>query len=186
MISGGMWIAWHEFWGTLPVADGPELPPPVSAYALKALELAKSQIGRGEQGRNNEGEWVRMYRTDLRGNVGPAGAWCAAFGSWYLEQAARALGIPCPIRRSHGAKKLFRNCCAVGTRVERPRPGDVALWHRGAQGAATGHFAIVAVTEVTGVKFRCIEGNKGPYPAPIDYFDHVLGEADLLGFCRLP
>lgn len=97
-----------------------------------------------------------------------------------------------PVKRSHGAKKLFANCLKVGVRVDRPAPGDIVLWHRGAAGARTGHIGIVS--RVDGGEFWSIEGNKGGgknkagvfIPSKVREFNHEIGEALLLGFCRLP
>jgi hypothetical protein len=182
-----LWIRWHEFWGHLevPAPAGLFPAPEVSRYALEVARVAEAQVGIKEVGGNNLGRDIDMYRTDRQGRMGPGGAWCAALVSWDLEEAAENLGQPCPVKRSHNAKKLFLNASKVGMNVERPSRGCLALWHRGIDGARTGHIAVV--TQATRLpKFTCVEGNKGPFPAPVDYFDHVLGEHNLLGFVRLP
>lgn len=177
-----LWIRWHEFWGGLDV-PGPA-PGGPSPYALEVARLAELEVGNGEVGENNAGRHVTRYRTDRQGRIGPLGAWCAALDSWLLEEAAENLGVPCPVKRSHSAKTLFLNACKVGTRVDRPSRGCLVLWHRGIEGARTGHIGVCVQTTLP--KFRCVEGNRGPFPAPVDYFGHVLGEHSLLGFCRLP
>jgi hypothetical protein len=86
--------------------------------------------------------------------------------------------------RSHSAKALFRNCLRVGARVEAPAPGDIVLWHRGAAGARTGHIGIVSRPR-EGSLFYSIEGNRGGFPSKVREYPHEVGEALLLGFCRL-
>jgi len=151
-----------------------------SPLGLRALELARSQIGRGESGRNNEGPDLDRYRMDKHGHVGPAGAWCAAFGCWYLEGAGAVF------KRSHSAKTLFANLLKAGARkVAEPALGDLSLWHRGVAGARTGHWGIVSAP-LDGSAFKTIEANRGAFPSKVREYPHELGEALLLGFARLP
>lgn len=164
------------------IAEDSVAPAMSSRFGPRALELAISQIGKGEQGGNNLGPDLDRYRTGRDGKRGPGGAWCAAFGCWYLE------GAGFRFRRSHSAKGLFAACLRAGAwKVDRPAPGDGALWHRGAKGAWTGHWAIVSDVAGRGSpRFECIEGNRGDFPSRIARWPHELGEANLLGFCRLP
>lgn len=149
-------------------------------FALTVLRVAKGEIGFGEESANNEGERIKLYRKG-----GPGGAWCAAFAAHCLEEAAHKLAVVCPVKRSHGAKKLFANVIAGGgIAVKRPMPGDLALWHRGARGAATGHVGIVSTTAQDGLWF-CIEGNRGAYPSKVREFAHEMGEPNFLGFARI-
>lgn len=151
-----------------------------SSYALRVLRIAKGELGQGEESANNESPRIALYRKG-----GPGGAWCAAFCAWCLEQAAIEMAVVCPVKRSHGAKKLFANAVSEnGFAVKRPMPGDLALWHRGAKGAATGHIGIVSTVAQDGMWF-CIEGNRGAYPSRVREFAHELGEANLLGFARI-
>lgn len=157
--------------------------------SAKALEIAISQIGRGESGANNSGPWVREYRRDDK-----AEAWCAAFVCWCYELAwaqffgyAKWLDAPlnlrksCPLKRRHGAKRL----CAGLQRVLNPEPGDLALWHRGAQNAATGHVGIVSKYRQETGEFWTVEGNRGAFPSKVREFGHVVGEGGFLGFYRV-
>jgi hypothetical protein len=159
-----------------PVAHSP---PPRSALGTAALEVARGQIGRGEQGANNVGPDLDLYR-----NGGPAGAWCAAFVSWCIISAANVLKMSPPIKRSHSAKRLFANCLKVGARVASPAPGDIVCWTRGAKNAATGHIGIVS--RVEDGAFHSVEGNVGIYPSRVREYLHEFGEANLIGFARLP
>ena len=150
------------------------------AFAHEVVRIARGEIGRGESGRNNGGPDVVRYR---RG-VDDGGAWCASFVSWCLEEAAAALGVRCPVRRSAGAKWLFsRVLDGGGVRLELPEVGAVVLWHRGAVGAATGHVGIVSAIGDGG--FCSVEGNRGP-AAKVKEFRHALVDPMLLGFARLP
>lgn len=145
----------------------------------RALQLALGELGNGEQGGNNQGPDLDRYRTGLDGRRGPGGAWCAAFGCWYLEHAGFKF------KRSHSAKGLYAACLRAGAwKVERPAPGDGVLWHRGAAGAWTGHWGIVS--SVQGSTFWSVEGNRGGFPSKVREYQHELGEALLLGFCRFP
>lgn len=174
------WNWTRELVGMMPKLPPPlPLPPMPSRYAAEVLGVALANIGRGETLGNNAGPDLDAYR---KGGAG--GAWCAAFVSHCLEHGAKGVGMPCPVKRSHNAKRLFANALKVGMTVERPRAGDLVLWHRGAKGAATGHIGIVS--RVEGNAFFSIEGNKGGYPSKVREYGHELGEALLLGFCRLP
>lgn len=151
-----------------------------SQLGLAAVEIARSEVGHGEESHNNVGPALDRYR---RG--GPGGPWCAAFVSYCLDEAARRIGLhACPVKRSHNAKRLFANAVAVGTRMQRPAEGALVLWHRGAAGARTGHIGIVG--RVEGNAFWSIEGNRGGYPSRVRAYQHEVGEALLLGFARMP
>ena len=151
-----------------------------SELGIATLAIAALEIGNGEHGKNNAGTDVERYRNQR----GPRGAWCAAFISWCLEHGAALLGRSCPVQRSHGARRLWTRCLAVGMRVDRPSPGDIVLWNRGLPGSWKAHIGVVARTE--GDSFMSVEGNKGSFPAKVGVFSHRLGESRLVGFVRLP
>lgn len=190
------WAWWNELVGRLPQPEmvAPAHPQP-GLWALELVAVLAAEKGRGETTGNNQGPDVDRYRTDVRGVRGPGGPWCAALGSWGLEQSwsrlhARIGGHdfagPCPIRRSHSAKRLFLNALKFGAiRVEVPIAGDLVLWHRGKDGATTGHFGVVDHHALY-PKFSSWEGNKGSFPSVVDLFTHAVGEHNLLGFARLP
>jgi hypothetical protein len=167
-----------NWWLALPAASPAALPP--SEFGRAALVVAIHELGHGESIANNVGPDLDRYR---RG--GPAGAWCAALVSFCLEEGALALGRPCPVKRSHGAKTLFERCVKAGVRVETPLAGDIACLHRGAAGARTGHIFLVARDAADG-GYGTIEGNRGTFPSPVRRYDRELGEPLLLGFARLP
>lgn len=152
----------------------------MSVFGLAALDIAEAEMGRGESTANNEGPDIDRYR---KGGVD--GAWCAAFVSYCLEEGAARIAKRLPVARSHNAKRLFARCVKAGREVGLPAPGDIVLWHRGAQGARTGHIAIVRQVHEDG-SFTTIEGNRGGFPSKVREYLHEQGEALLLGFARLP
>lgn len=173
------WALWREAIGLLPPVQS--WPPPPSSYGEAVLAVAIAELGKGEQGGNNIGPDLDRYRQG-----GPGGAWCAAFVAYCLEVGAVHRKMECPVRRSHNAKRLYANVLkGGGVRVERPAARDIVLWHRGADGARTGHIGIVSRVD-SGSLFWSIEGNKGLYPSKVREYPHECGEALLLGFCRLP
>lgn len=174
-----------SFWPWLRLPPVAEVEPPPSVFGLAALEVALRELGKGEFAANNQGEHLDRYRTDLRGQPGVEGAWCAAFVSYCIEQGASNILKRPPVARSHGAKKLFDRCLKAGHRVSRPCPGDIACWHRGAKGARTGHIGIVSRGLVDG-EWECIEGNRGSFPSKVRRYTHELGEPLFLGWARLP
>ena len=159
-------------------------PPCPSEPGFGELVLAymRSQIGLGEIGGNNKGRHCDRWRAGKR-----TGAWCAALVSWAIEQAAKTPAAE-PVKRSHGAKRLFRRIAKAGRRVSENelQPGDFVCWHRGRTGGRwnwTGHIAVVS--RVGAGEFWAIEGNRGPYPAVVAEFRHTLDEKKLIGFARL-
>jgi hypothetical protein len=167
-----------------------------SRLGTVAVEIARKEIGQGETIANNVGPRIDVYR---RGGSG--GAWCAAGLSWVIEEACDeivrrsgsvvtdpTLALIRERVRNHGAKKFFSNCLRCGAvRVETPLAGDIALHHRGAKGAWTGHVFLVSRDwEERGNTYWGIEFNRGGFPSLVDDFKHVLGEANELGFCRFP
>lgn len=148
------------------------------------LEVAISQLGRGEQGGNNSGTWVEMYHgKTFDGDDDDDGAWCAAFVSWCCEQV---YGDEMPFRRSGGAKRLFRQIGGSGSFIDIPDAGDVVCWDRGKPGSWQGHIGIVEKYE-NGILYT-IEGNVGRFPAKVRRFKHNLenDKRRLEGFARLP
>ena len=163
-------------WAEPPV----EIASPPSLFALELARVIRGELGQGETTANNEGPRLDGYRKG-----GPKGAWCAAGVAWGIETTAENLAVICPVRRSHSAKRLFKHALLTGTLVKRPMTGDLALWHRGALGAATGHIGVVSVGLRDGTWF-CYEGNRGSFPSRWREYMHEMGEPNFLGFCRLP
>lgn len=156
-----------------------------SQIGYMALDSARREIGNGEFGGNNRGPDVDRYRGDLGGK----GPWCAAFAFWAILDACRRLGRACPIKRTHGARRLYGEVVKAGHAVDLQslEPGDIVLWSRGTKGWQ-GHVGIVSgvmrnrAGRVTG--WRYIAGNEGPYPAKVGEFPGKSKR--LVGFARLP
>jgi hypothetical protein len=156
-IAGGVPVQ-HPIFGTL---------------ALRALEVAETQLGLDEDGRNG-GPHVARWVAPAK----PPQNYCAGFAGWCYEEAARQLSIALPFKRSLGAKRLGANVAAVGRRFTDPaeaRAGDLMVFHRGAQGSWMGHVAMVSAIERelgAGLDSRdpaswtpvvaTVEGNAGP------------------------
>lgn len=156
-----------------------------SSVGRAALAVARGELGRGEYGGNNKGSDIDRYR----GGQGGSGAWCAAFVSYCLEQGARNAGAREYVKRSHGARRLFRRCIAAGTRVDidRIQEGDIVCWKRGPDDSWKGHIGIVSDAKRDNgktVAWSYIAGNEGPYPARV--MEHVGHTRRLVGFARLP
>lgn len=161
-----------------------------SPLGLAALEVAKREIGNGEEGGNNRGPHLDRYR----GGKGDKGAWCAAFVFHCILTASRGRGRPVPVKRTHGARKLFRRCVAAGWLVEYQdiQPGDVVCWSRGnphkPEDKWKGHIGMVSevIRDQQGVVvgFEYIAGNEGPVPAKVA--EHEGHRRRLVGFARLP
>ncbi len=157
--------------------------------SLAVLRHAVSQIGFGERGSNNAGMYVERYAASVDKQT-PL-VWCAAFVYYCYSKAVKEIGAAkYSVNPSAGAKALCRNIIKAGGRKlevgEYPMPGDVALWHRGAKNAWTGHVGVVQGTNVGNGTFTVVEGNRGAFPANVAIFGHSMGEAGLLGFYRFP
>lgn len=144
------------------------------------LNIMRGWIGRGEQGGNNDGWFVRFLTKGRRG------AWCAALISTALETACIALRQPVPIPYTRGARRLYRHWSGAGRRVEvtELQPGDLVLWSRGRL-RWQGHVALVsACTDTPGV-VRLIDGNIGKRAKVREYEKDLRNDPKLLGCARL-
>ena len=157
-----------------------------SDLAKGALSVARSLIGKGEEGGNNSGPFVEMLLgKEYDGDDDDDGAWCAAFVSHCITEAA---GGSVPFGLSFGAKALFKKVCDYGEKSMEPKAGDVVCWDRGKlneDGSKSwmGHVGIVE--RVDGDVFYTIEGNKGRFPAKVMRFKYELSqETRLEGFAR--
>ena len=153
--------------------------------AAMVLEVAREEIGNGEEGGNNSGQHVARYKCE---DLDPEddndlGSWCAAFVSWCAEEACRRMGIALPFKRSQGAKQLGRRIAPAGAVLANPEPGCVVVWDRGklkANGKKSwmGHIGICE--RVEGGILHTIEGNGGRYPSKVRRFQHDLTRQDRL------
>jgi len=152
-----------------------------SRIGLAALQRAAGDIGKGEQGYNNGGPYVRS----LRGYLNPhgQGAWCAAAVYTWVLYGCRDIGSRFRVARTHSARRLVARYLEAGAScVELPLPGDIVLWSR--KLPWQGHVGIVSAA--SGLAFSSIEGNKGKFPAKVAEFKHRIDEPRLIRFVRLP
>lgn len=137
------------------------------AYAGSVVDIARSQLGKGEIGGDNRGKEVKEY------THGQEVAWCSAFVSWVRSRAG-LYGSYYLRARSYWDLNPDKH-------VSTPQPGDVIVFTRGGQ---KGHVGIVE--KVEGKIITTIEGNVGPYPAKVKRFTYTLGKIpNLIGFVRL-
>jgi len=127
-------------------------------------KVAEAMLGHGEDGRNNHGFWIRIWRAGQK--VYGSGAWCATSACWIVEQACYGAGMdkPLPVRRFGGgrsARKFAKRCEKFGRVVKQPMPGDVELRDRPGVGM---HIEIVATVHPGGNRTN-YAGNVGKPPA---------------------
>jgi len=164
-----------------------EIGPQISAVATEALAIAIENIGNGEEGGNNSGPFVEMlHGKDFDGDDDDDGSWCAQFVGWCVEQAADRLDVSMPIKRSGGAKRLFKNIKAAGCEITHPLPGDVVCWDRGTPGSWQGHIGFVELLDDNGL-LHTVEGNVGRFPSKVRRFVHDISkDKRLIGYVRIP
>lgn len=143
---------------------------PAMAATNRIVAVAQSQLGKGEIGGDNRGQYVKKY------THGKETAWCAGFVSWVIREA----GYKEPYLLSAKTYwKSFHN-----KRITHPRPGDIICFYRGSRGGRQGHVGIVK--SVRGMEVYTIEGNVGRYPAVVKEFHYRIGSIPhLLGFVRV-
>jgi hypothetical protein len=137
--------AWERF-------EGHEPPPPVTqTQRVRALELAKTQIGYAETGSNSNkyGDWYGM-------NYQP---WCAMFCTWCFEMEAP--GSPSFVRGSRYAYVPYIVGDARAGRyglhtTDTPIPGDLTCYDWDWNGE---HDHVGIFEGWSGSGFNCIEGN---------------------------
>lgn len=170
-----------------PVASTVALPPGGSIRGRLALQTALQErdAGARELGSNNSGDFVRKY---LHPNGKPPLPWCAGFVSWCYSQHPQG----CPYNYSLGARDILNQFTRRGWRIDprkgqQPEPGDIVVWTRDVPGNPhAGHIGLVVELSEGGILY-VIEGNKGPFPAPVKVFDYVYSRMNnLLGFGRVP
>lgn len=165
------------------------LDPLTVGVGLTMVNILQREIGNGERGANNSGEFVEKYAAavDRRAPI----LWCSALVYWAYLEACTELdaGVLVGHKRSISAKGLRREIHSAGgydVDFNRARPGDVAIWHRGVRNTWRGHAGLVLAKQAHENTFHCIEGNKGVYPSNVGVFKHALGEPMFMTFVRFP
>lgn len=77
----------------------------MNAFAQKVIDLAMTQVGVREHGRNR-GPEIDGYCRDIGHDPAAADPWCAIFVSAMVKRAADALGVPVPIHLTAGVFTL--------------------------------------------------------------------------------
>lgn len=175
-----------------PVFDSFYIPPfGDSRLGREALIVGLEELRAGarEIGSNNAGHFVDKYHKTADASR-HQWSWCAAFTSWCFEQAAQKLNVPMPFSYTGGAQNILKQLRAKGfeytaSEANPPQPGDIVVWYRGATKTWQGHVGIVWGYQ-HGVLY-VLEGNVGPFPAPVNIFSYVLSRMDnVFGFARIP
>lgn len=162
--------------------------PGTSAAAAAAVEVALSLRGRGEEGENNSGPFIR----EIGGQDGYL--WCALLAGHCWREAHRRTGLvpPAWTFRRHGvaepgAKALVS---AAATAAGKPfivdpanvLPGDLALWKRDG-----GHHVALVWRPLGDGVVATVEGNVGAFPARVRDLSHdVRHEPHFVAFARPP
>lgn len=127
----------------------------------KTLEIAKSQIGVTERGRNNFGPEVKKYLASVGLNEGHP--WCMAFVYWCFKEASLQLNMTNPLLKTASTRfhwdKATCKKIKVADAVNNPalvKPGNIFIYKTNL-GNYTGHTGIV--TKVENLYIHTIEGN---------------------------
>lgn len=154
----------------------------LEALAQEAVRVARSCIGKGEEGGNNCGPWIES----IGGK--PGAEWCALFVGHAYAQAAADLRMELPFARSTGAKAIVRSMGKVGRMFTDPldaRAGDLVAWHR-RTGPITwrGHVELVARVDADGI-IHTVAGNVGTAPCKVRELVHDVRKERLFSFASL-
>jgi len=125
----------------------------MSRLAQKALELAATQIGVREHGRNR-GPEIDGYCREIGHDPTKADPWCATFVSAMVKRAADVLGVPVPIHLTAGCWTLDEKAPPY-MRSSQPAPGAIFLLN------GHKHTGFIETTTADGV-IVTIEGNTNP------------------------
>lgn len=121
--------------------------------ARRVLDIASSQIGVREHGRNR-GPEIDGYCRDIGHDPAKADPWCATFVCAMVKRACDALGLPVPIHLTAGVFTLDEQA-PVYMRSSIPRAGCIFILN------GHKHTGIV-VEDWTDALVQTIEGNTDP------------------------
>lgn len=117
----------------------------------KALEIAKTQLGVHEVGKDNHGPEVEKYLKSV--GLGPGYSWCMAFVYWCYNEASKALAVANPMKKTGGVMMQWHERSSKYGHVH-PQPGDIFIMD---YGKGLGHTGIVEKCDAD--KIYTIEGN---------------------------
>jgi surface antigen len=143
-------------------------------YGNDLVNKAISQLGNGEKGGNNKGEYVQLY------NRGLEASWCAGFVSYCLKEVGYDV-----IGYNLSAKAIFNKARSLGLIVDgEPKSGDLVCFWREKPTSWKGHIGIVEKVDEQYV--HTIEGNVGKFPAKVKRFKYEKDNVPkLLGYVRI-
>ncbi len=158
----------------------PNLPHVAAIAVVAALELR----GKGEEGANNHGAWLRSIGSR------DGWQWCAVFAGHCWREAHSRKGLEPPAwtyRRAGvvepGALALGHAAGEVGemfTDPARALPGDLAVWER-----TGGHHVAIVWHPAPHNLTVTVEGNVGRFPAVVRDLTHdTAGEPHFKFFAR--
>jgi hypothetical protein len=166
---------------------------PGATLAERALAYAIADIGKGEEGGNNEGPYIEHLCVTAKLGAMKRPKWCAiACSAWYTLAAGP---MPLPFKQSAGGRELFNNMAAApGARIITvPEPGALICWlRRNSIGLVVGaHVALIESYQAGTDRLQTIDGNRnmrGQRFALVDRFPHPQGiwRKDLVGMVAPP
>ena len=120
---------------------------------MKALELARQSVGVHED-TDNWGVWIRVYLAFV--GIRTPAPWCAAFVTFKVHQAAKALGVKATMPKTGYCPTIWNWAVKNHHTLAVPQPGCLFLvWNDSLHRYA--HVGFVA--EVHGSYFTSVEGN---------------------------
>lgn len=151
----------------------------MSDLSLRALEIAKTQIGKEEVPRgSNWGDDVQKYLNSVGINF-PA-SWCMAFVFWCLKQAGMTTELP----KTGGVLAMW-NTCNPMFHSKTPKVGSIIIFDHG---KGLGHTGIVE--SIDGDKLHTIEGNTNNNGSregfAVERKIRSMSDKTLKGFINLP
>ena len=132
-----------------------------SVLMSRTVSYALADEGRGEQGGNNRGPYVRSLREYAGFPVWLFGAWCGIYASAKIKRAWLSFGydMMIPVTLSRGARALVRNIkdSPTGRVITVPEPG-FALYRRGI--GWQGHVRIIVSYDIERDAMTYVAGNE--------------------------
>jgi len=137
------------------------------------VSIAIEELGNGEIGGNNKGEYVKLY------NDGYEGSWCAGFVSYVCDKA----GVT-SIEHCLSAKKIYNEAKVNRLVVDKPEPGYLVCFWRDSKTSWKGHIGVVE--KIDNEFIYTIEGNRGCYPSVVKRCKYAKNAVPkLLGYIKL-
>ena len=138
------------------------------------VKIAISQIGYGENGKNNCGKDIRTY---LKGKENMS--WCAGFVNYCIVKSGKN-----PFNYTLSAKNIYNIGKKNDWIVKNPESGDLVCFWRIKKNGWQGHIGIIEKVENNII--TCIEGNVGKYPAKVKRIEYDKNNVPkLLGYVRI-